>query len=405
MNIGVKLLNAGSNSTRIRNCIEDYVASLHPFNLQIGWALGAINYRYPDKPDDSSIGFIAFDVPGKERLKLKTARYLTRKCKLNEVAVLNDEQIRILAEKINGLLWTVDELNDVELICGRAITEAYSDEVGGSSCMSGCNSSYTRLYEVNPTRFEMLIIRNDNDSARAIVHKLDNGQKLMGVIYATAEHLLDMMENHANSQGWLTCNNTDRCNRNSWVMSDLQFCEGEIPYMDTLTSGSINGNLLTVSYNSGEFELQNTNGNLDDYYQCENCGDCLHEDDTYSDDNGNIYCEYCFNENFIYCPDCEDVTRSTDTVYIQDKEICICQHCADKNYYRCETCNEYRTLDSMKIFDDNPYCENCFDEIADCCEDCNEAFYTEDLTTVGDSDPLCEDCATTRQEREEGAIL
>jgi len=403
MNIGVKLLNAGSNSTRIRNCIEDYVASLHPFDLQIGWALGAINYRYPDKPDDGSTGFIAFDVPGKERLKLKTTRYLTRKCKLNEVASLNDEQIRILAEKINGLLWTVDELNDVELIRGKAITEAYGDEVGGSSCMSGYNSSYTRLYEVNPTRFEMLIIRTGNDSARAIVHKLDSGQKLMGVIYATAEHLLDMMENHADNQGWLTCNNTDCHNKNFWVMSNLQFCDGEIPYMDVLTSGDIDNGLLTVSYNSGDFELQNTNGCLD-CYTCVSCGSAVHEDDAYSDDNGETYCEHCFHEIFLQCEDCGDITCKDDVVFIEDSEIYVCQNCASRRYYRCETCNEYRTLDGMQIFDDNAYCENCFDEIADYCEDCNEAFYIEDLTAVGDSGPLCEDCATAVQEAE-GIIL
>ena len=165
MNARIKLLNPVLNSTRIRNCIEDYVASLFPFDLQIGWAMGKINYKYPGKPDDESTGFIAFDVPGKDRLKLKTARYLTRKCKLGEIASLSDEQIRNLAEKINSLLWTVEELNNVELICGDAITNAYAKNVGGSSCMTGGNSSYTRLYEINPARFKMLIMRSNNDSA------------------------------------------------------------------------------------------------------------------------------------------------------------------------------------------------------------------------------------------------
>lgn len=404
MNIGVKLLNAGSNSTRIRNCIEDYVASLHPFDLQIGWALGAINYRYPDKPDDSSTGFIAFDVPGKERLKLKTARYLTRKCKLNEVAVLNDEQIRILAEKINGLLWTVDELNDVELVRGKAITEAYYNEVGGSSCMTGCNSSHTRLYEVNPTRFEMLIIRSNNDSARAIVHKLDNGRKLMGVVYTTAEHLLGMMENYADSQGWLTCNNTNQSNRNFWVMSDLHFCKGEMPYMDVLTEGSVDNGLLTVSHNSGIFELQNTDGYIDCYI-CIACSDILNEDTAYSDNNGETYCEHCFYEIFLRCKHCAAIVHKEDAIFVEDAEIYVCQGCASDHYYCCEICNEYSTLDNMQIFDNNTYCEGCFDKIANHCEDCGEPFYTKDLTTVGDSGPLCEDCAITRQECEKGAIL
>ncbi len=399
MNIGVKLLNAGSNSTRIRNCIEDYITSLHPFDLQIGWALGKVNYKYPDKPDDGSTGFIAFNVPGQKRLKLKTARYLTRKCKLNEVASLNDEQIRILAEKINSLLWTNDELNDVELIRGSDITQAYKERVGGSSCMTDYNSSYTRLYAANPTRFEMLIIRSDNDSARAIVHKLDNGQKLLGVIYSTAEHLLDAMENYAIGQGWILYDDRDQ-DKNSWIMSDLHFNDGEIPYMDVLTSGEICGNLLTVSYNSGSFELCSQNGDLEGGYHCVNCGDHVHEDDAYRDDEGNNYCEYCFNENFINCEHCKEIVHNSDTVFIQNKEIYVCQYCTDKHYHKCENCNDYHALDNMQILNDEPYCENCFDEIADCCENCNETFCTEDLTSVNDNGPLCEDCATAVQESE-----
>ena len=408
MNIGIKLLSPVSNSTRIRNCIEDYVASLHPFDLEIGWFMGTVDYKYPDKPDDGSTGFISFNAKnGNNRMKLRTARYLTRKCNLNTHTdsnignpILNDEQIRFLAEKINSLLWTDEELNNIELIRGRDITEAYNDEVGGSSCMTGCNSEYTRLYEVNPTRFEMLVIRSGNDSARAIVHKLDKGQKLLGVVYTTAEHLWDKMQEYAAKQNWATYKNRYGCPNNDLVMSDLNYCDGEIPYMDVLTSGKICGGLLTVSYNSGDFELQSTNGNLEGGYHCENCNDYIHEDDIYYDGSGNAYCEYCFNENFIHCPDCEEVVHNSDTIYIQDKEIYVCQHCADKNYYSCQTCGDYATLDDRQVLNDETYCENCFDDIADCCEDCNETFYTEDLTIVGGSGLLCADCATSRQEAE-----
>ena len=404
MNTGIKLLNACSNSTRIRNCIEDYVASLHPFDLTIGWAMGEIDYKYPDKPNDDSTGYIAFNVSGKSRLKLKTTRYLTRKCKLNEVASLNDEQIRILAEKINDLLWTVEELNNVELICGPDITKAYTREVGGSSCMTGCNSDYTKLYEANPTRFQMLIVRNNNDSARAIIHKLDDGQKLLGAIYTTAEHLWDKMYEYASKQNWIIPKDSEPSSRSSWIMSGLRFCDGEIPYMDVLIGGKITGSSLTVSYNPGDFGLQNQNGYLESGHQCENCGDRVSEDNTYIDDSGNTYCEYCFNENFSFCPDCDIVVHTPDAIFIEDKEIYVCQHCADKNYHRCETCGGYLIQDNVLQLDDSEYCENCFDEIADYCENCNEAFHTEDLTVVNDSGLLCEECATVVQESE-GVII
>lgn len=401
MNIGVKLLNPVSNCTRIRNCIEDYVASIFPFDLQIGWFMGSINYQYPDKPEDGSIGYIAFEVSGKDRMKLKTARYLTRKCKLTNVP-LNDEQIRILAEKLNSLLWTDDELNNVELIRGNAITEAYENEIGGSSCMTGCNSSYTKLYASNPTRFEMLIIRNNNDSARAIIHKLDNGRKLLGTIYTTTEHLCDKMQDYAIQQDWIIKTHKI-ADKSILIMSSLSYREDEIPYMDTLTQGEIVNNLLTASYNGGSFNLQDQDGGLGGY-QCENCGNRVNEDDIYDDGEGNSYCEYCFNENFTYCPDCDDTIHITDTIFIQDKEIYVCQYCADKHYYRCYDCGDYHTLDDMQIFNDESYCESCFGEVADYCENCNETFCIEDLTFIDDSGPLCADCVTEIQEAE-GIIL
>ena len=404
MNTKIKLLNPVSNSTRIRNCIEDYVTSLFPFDLQIGWAMGEINYRHPDKPDDGSTNFIAFDVPGKDRAKLKTTRYLIRKCKLGEIASLNDEQIRDLAEKINSLLWTIEELNDIELIRGKAITNAYAKNVGGSSCMTGGNFSYTRLYEINPARFEMLIIRSNNDSARAIIHKLDNGRKLLGVIYTTANYLFNKMENYAVKQNWILYSDPAITNKNSWIMSDLQYNDGEIPYMDVLASGKINGALLTVSYNSGSFELHNQDGSLVSGYYCEICNDHVHEDDIFGDNNGNIYCECCFNENFIHCPDCSEIAHSGDAVFIENKKVYVCSYCVNKHYYSCETCNEYFELDDIRIINDANYCENCFDEIADYCENCNAVFYTEDLTSVNDSGPLCEDCAIAKRESE-GIVL
>lgn len=402
MDIGIKLLNPVSNCTRIRNCIDDYVAGIYPFDLQIGWFMGDIDYLYPDKPDDDSTGFISFNAKnGGDRMKLKTARYLTRKCGLNKH--LNDEQIRILAEKINSLLWTEEELNNVEILRGQAIMDAYEEEVGGSSCMTGDCSCYTGLYVENPNRFGMLVIRNGNDSARAIVHYLDNGRTLLGCVYTTAEHLLDKMRDYGIQQGWHIYRDLTDIDKSTLIMSGLNFCEGEIPYMDVLIQGEICGDTLTASYNGGSFSLQDQNGGLGGY-TCEACGDHVHEDDTYRDNGGEAYCETCFNEIFFICYHCNDTVCNDDGIFIENKEIYVCQSCADQNYHQCKTCSDYHELDNVQFLNDDAYCESCFDEIADCCEECSEAFYTKDLTTVDDSGPLCEDCAITIKEAK-GAIL
>jgi len=411
MNTDIKLLYPVSNTTRIRNCIEDYVASIHPFHLQIGWFMGKIDYLYPDKPEDGTTGYIAYGKDG-GRVKLKTARYLTRKCGLNTHisigdTLLNDEQIRSLAEKINNLLWTDEELNCIELISGKAITQAYSDSVGGSSCMTGGCSDYTGLYAANPTRFQMLIARNGNDSARAIVHILDNGQKILGRIYTTAQHLINTMDDYAKSNGWLNGNDLSNDQKDTAIMSGLNFDDGEIPYMDTLTQGEIIHGLLTISYSGGEYDLRNQDGSLNgNSYVCENCSERVHEDDAYSDENGDIYCEYCFNENFIWCnyQHCNSCVPVNDTVHIKDEDVKVCSVCASDHYYVCDCCGDHYTLDGLQfIVDDAYYCSSCFDEHANCCSDCGETFFNDDLITV-DDELFCCVCANQAQEAKKEAV-
>ncbi len=413
MNTDVKLLNPVSNITRIRNCIEDYVAVQHPFNLQIGWFMGGIEYQRPDKPDDGSVGYISFSSKNRtSRMKLRTGRYLTRKCGLNThvenvgTPMLNDKQIRELTEKLNALLWTEEELNNVEILRGPAITEAYENSVGGGSCMTGDCSEYTRLYEVNPTRFGMLVIRSGNDSARAIVHYLDNGRILLGCIYTDAEHLYPLMVDYANKKGWYTIrsfNNMGVDEKKTLVMSGLQFEYGELPYMDVLTEGEIYGNLLTVSYNGGSFSLHDTNGG-DSGYVCSSCGDRVHENDVYFAFDED-YCEHCYGDNFFTCECCCNATSQDDGIRIEDIDTTVCPDCASGYYYRCETCDEWRTIDNMNFVDDEVYCEECFDGVAGTCPKCDETFKLEDLSSVNGSEPVCEDCATFILEEEEGAIV
>ena len=403
MDTGIKLLNPVSNCTRIRNCIEDYVMSLFPFDLQIGWFMGTIDYRYPDKPEDKSTGFLSYNAKAVNgRLKLKTARYLTRRCSLNEH--LNDEQIRVLAEKINSMLWTDEELNNVEILHGSDITNAYKKEIGGSSCMTGYNSEYTGLYASNLTRFGMLVIRNGNDSARAIVHHLDNGRKLLGCVYTTAEHLLGKMNSYAIQQGWYNYRDLNDVDESTLVMSHLYFKEGEIPYMDVLTQGEICGDLLTVSYNNGSFSLQNQDGTLEGGYHCEHCGDYIHVDDTFSSDNGNTYCEECFDELFIICQKCNCVVCKDDSIHIEDVELDVCQYCAYNAYHQCKTCGEYHSIDDTHFVNGSAYCESCFDDIADTCAECGETYLLEDLASVSGSEPLCDECGDAVQE-ERGVVV
>lgn len=374
--------------------IEDYVSGCFPMNKDVQQVMNTIDYRHPDRPDDDSIRYIAFDAgPGKPRMKIGTVRYLTRKCKLS--SILNDILIRDLALKINSTLWGVEELNEIELLSGTAIMQAYSDKVGGHSCMTGGCSDYVGLYASNPDRFQLIVARNDNDSARAVVSKLDNGEYYMDTIYTTAEHLKEVLKSYAREHGWWFSYGNYPAN-SIMNVSGLEYEDGAIPYMDTFTSGSVCSGLLDIGTRGGDYELASTCGELEGGYVCEDCGCHVSQDDIMSDGQGYYYCETCWCERFFYCESCDSESDRDDSVCIEDEQKHVCQNCADSHYYQCEHCRQYNSIDATQEVEGDIVCEDCIDK-AGFCEDCSEYFYNENLETW-DYDTVCRDCGGIRQD-------
>lgn len=395
----LQTITLNSESGIIRSLIELFVAQCYPFDFEKSQFTDNINYKQPGKPEDSSAGYIAYDVGDKPRMKLRTARYLTRKCKLNQI--LTDAEIRTLADKINGRLWTTDEMNNIELVHGQAITDAYRNGIGGNSCMSSCSADYTKLYAMNPERFRMIIVRNGADSARAIVHKLDNGEFLMDRIYTTAQNLKAIMIEYAESKNWYV--KTAGINNHPgeiFVVSGLDYKDGEIPYMDTMTCGIIESGLLRIAYMGDcDYDLQSQDGSLENGYCCESCGEHVHGDNIYHvGDYG--YCENCINNNFTWCESCDEYVDNDDTVCIEDINTYVCSYCASSHYHKCVNCNEYNSLDGCYTIQDDILCQSCYEDSAGRCEDCNENFYNEDLVPL-DNETVCRDCEEIREKEKE----
>ena len=103
-----------------------------------------LNELQPDKPDDGTTGFLAYNVGAdKPRMKIKIGRFLTKKLQLNS-GYLNDQIIQKIANEISMFLWSKI---CIELVNGSKITDNYENEIGSSSCMTGEYADYTRLYE------------------------------------------------------------------------------------------------------------------------------------------------------------------------------------------------------------------------------------------------------------------
>ncbi len=377
-------------SNDIVNRIKDFVVECYPLDSGKYNYADSIRYRKPDVPEDGSIGYIAYDMDNdKPRMKLTTSRYLTRKCKL--CGILTDSEIRELADIIDNMLWGSIVLNGVTIINGPDITQAYQDKIGGHSCMTEGNADYTRLYECNPTRFRMLVIKSKADSARAIIHKLDNGEYLLGVVYATSENLKKTAIEYAKNRNWYYGHKFEE-NKHKLKMTGLYYEEGEVPYMDTLSSGSIVDGLLNISLFGGDFELTNQDGTLEGGEICCNCEEITNEDRVMHNDDGEAFCECCFSELYSHCQECNNYYSINGSIYIEDSGEYVCQHCASTKFYHCEECDSYHSIDGMVSVEDDMLCISCYENVAGCCGDCGEKFYNSNLSRGKDS-WVCSDCA------------
>ena len=290
----------------------------------------------PDKPEDRTTGFLAFsNGPDKPRMKIKTGRFLCKKLNLNN-GFLSEARIQDLTTAINVHLFPAVE---IKLCDGAEITKNYENHVGNTSCMSGCDCHKTKLYEFNPDRYRQLVMFQVNDSARAMVVKLDNGDYLMDRIYTDSKHLINVMRDYARENGWYYRDSTSvgRCSigfngeecedYNIFKVSGLYYEDGAVPYADTLTRYEIaSSDKLDIFHKNvaaGEGILNNESGYLEDQYVCYHCGENAGAD--YVMVLNEIVCVECANEHYGWCEECNEYCNQEDMQYVESVEQYVCE--------------------------------------------------------------------------------
>ena len=122
------------------------------------------------------------------------------------------------------------------------------------------------------------------------------------------------------------------------VETDINFDYGyyeAVPYVDTFSWVRCGHNKLYAYYPGGECsQLTNTNGSggfLADgnLPVCCDCGGSVNEDDAHWDDNGNCFCDSCWDEHFTYCDECEEWYPRDDVehVHTDTGECWMCERC------------------------------------------------------------------------------
>lgn len=139
----------------------------------------------------------------------------------------------------------------------------------------------------------------------------------------------------------------------------------------------------------------------DDYVVCDDCGELVREDESYTTHDGRAICTNCYDSNgYFTCECCGKVVEDYNIVYIKDMEKYVCKDCADENYYRCMECGEWYS--SSKIITDSEgkhLCEDCYCDNYYTCADCGE-FVRQDYAywDVENDDMYCVYCYNTNLE-------
>lgn len=344
----------------------------------------------PSKPVDNSHNFIAFN-SGEQRMKIKTGKFLAKKLGLKDK--ISDESIQKAAANINIALFGCE----VKISKEKAITEHYQNATGGNSCMTGSCCEYTLMYEQNPNRYSILTIESGNDSARAMLVKLDNGKYLLDRVYATSESLKRELYDYGRKNGYYSdwsSNGMDNFSNSELVVSGLEYTNGHVPYQDTLTKYKFmdDGHLMIFSDNCGDFDydgmLESTEGYLEKLQICCCCGEAVNEDDQYyGQDGGGPYCCDCYYNEYFTCEYCGEDCQQNEATVIGEEPFCV--DCRDELFDRCHVCDEYHSIDAgAQTVGDELVCIDCLNRNYTLCDSCEKYAECDDVNDNGN----CPDC-------------
>ena len=109
---------------------------------------------------------------------------------------------------------------------------------------------------------------------------------------------------------------------------------------------------------------------IDGYYYCrdcveycDRCGEYHRGDSYYIDGEDRYVCEYCYENYYTYCEDCNRTVNRYDVVWVDSVQQDVCQDCLDRYYTRCDKCGEWYPTDNLIEHEGKHYCDYCHEEI------------------------------------------
>jgi hypothetical protein len=126
-------------------------------------------------------------------------------------------------------------------------------------------------------------------------------------------------------------------------------------------------------------------------YYCCNCDDMVSERNRWSNSDGEIYCEGCYNQHYVSCDHCErevqrDYAREHGGEY-------YCEGCFEDLFWTCDTCGDSFDADEPSVaIRYSSYCPHCAEDKGyRQCEECEG--WTQDYVTTQDTcRDICSEC-------------
>lgn len=365
----------------IRRDVDGYLSISKTDRMMVSYA------RTPDDKYDSG-----------RRVRTTLQRYIRRTIGIDQ-AKLPDHILDRICQPVfaKEMAECADKFT---ILRGDDVVQAYLDEVGGESCMTGGDGKVVELYGLNPDKVGMLVYDGE---ARALVWNTDEGVTVLDRVYPHGGIYSTVMEEYARLNGWVW--RTGGSDYDGMTLSDGNYYKVTVkwneffPYMDTFKWATVKGKqaILSNGRDSYDYVLDCTDGGPIhgiNHLHCEACGDRISEDDTYWGYDA-PYCRDCFDDMFTNCDRCGEAVHNEDTYIVQGEWWCEC--CFDRRAFLCEKCGESFPNTAAFEVGGMKYCKYCWCGL-DKCDNCEEAG---ELNECSDGVLRCNNCCSECSECEE----
>lgn len=163
------------------------------------------------------------------------------------------------------------------------------------------------------------------------------------------------------------------------------------PYIDYHGHVSDNGSHLIImgdDSNALRCDVQNGITEGGSLHTCSHCGRTFGGEAHIH--QRNLYCQRCWDANFVCCNSCDTIVHSDDS-FTGNDDYRYCERCFDNLFFNCDRCNETHDREYGLVWNDERYCEGCYDAVSFRCDTCEERVEIEQRHTH-QGEHLCNAC-------------